>query len=609
MKKKMLILTALVLLCALLLQGCMPWVMWEVYEDLQAELEVPSYSIEASDAPLATDDIEASEVPEETVRPTLPDEPVERPYEARLAPVSFHEMTYVRPDAAALIAQVNEVTAMVETDAGCNTILNAFEPVYDDYVSFSTMSSLAYIHYTLDLEDSYYDTEYNWCEEQSPLIEQALEKCYIAMANSRVRDDLEAVFFGEGFFEYYDEHQIYSDDRVVALMQQESELQSEYMALQSNMTISWNGQEVLMDELMADATLSYEDYLSALELYYGKYNPLSAEIFIDLIQVRKEIAEVLGYESYADFAYEFYYERDYSPAQAAAYITDIAEDLVPVYAGTFIYTSLDEADEEQVMTLLEDAAAQIGGAVDEAYDYMLTYDLYDMTASPNKMPGSYMTYLPSYEMPFVYISPTGSLDDFLTAAHEFGHFVDAYVNCNMTTSVDCAEIFSQGLEFLALDVADLNASQRRELEESKLYDSLSIFISQACYSEFERRAYELPEDQLSAEALNDLFLECSEQFASSYAGMEQYIAPGWVDVQHFFIAPFYMISYCVSNDVALQIYQRQLEQGDGLLLYSELMQNAAENTILNLLDTVGAESPFTPGRSAELAEFFEDQLN
>lgn len=604
MKKKMLVLTAAILLCAVLLQGCLPFLaLRNAYEDLTEERVLPSFITESPDT-------EATPEPEtdETVLPTLQDEPVERPYEPILEPVSFTDMEYVRPDAAALIASVEEVTAIVEGNAGCSTILDAFDPVYMDYINFSTMSTLAYIHYTLDLDDSFYDTEYNWCEEQSPLIEQAFEKCYVAMANSRVRDDLEYIYFGEGFFEYYDEHQIYSDERVVALMQQESELQSEYMALQSNITIPWKGKETLLDDVLSDPAIGYEEYWEALDLYYSKYNPVSAEIFIHLVQVRREMADVLGYESYADFAYEFYYDRDYTPAQAADYIANIAADLVPVYSQAYWPSDTGSATADEVMALLGDTAARFGGAISEAYDFMLAYDLYDITASPSKMPGSYMTYLDAYETPFVYISPTGSMDDFLTATHEFGHFVDAYVNCNATTAIDCAEVFSQGLEFLALDTADLSSAQRDNLTESKLYDSLSVFISQACYSEFERRAYELPDSQLTAENLNALFLECSEQFASSYAGYEDYIAQGWVEVQHFFIAPYYMISYCVSNDVALQIYQRQLEGGDGLTLYMELMSSSAENTILALLDGVGAESPFAPGRSEELAAFFKKHL-
>ena len=36
-------------------------------------------------------------------------------------------------------------------------------------------------------------------------------------------------------------------------------------------------------------------------------------------------------------------------------------------------------------------------------------------------------------------------------------------------------------------------------------------------------------------------------------------ARSWIDVQHFFSAPYYVISYCVSNDAALQIYQLEQE--------------------------------------------------
>ena len=68
--------------------------------------------------------------------------------------------------------------------------------------------------WTLDLDDPYYDEENSWCEEQDPLLKQALEKCCIAMAESPIRSDLEALYFGEGAFEFYDKFKIYSNDEV-----------------------------------------------------------------------------------------------------------------------------------------------------------------------------------------------------------------------------------------------------------------------------------------------------------------------------------------------------------------------------------------------------------
>ena len=91
-------------------------------------------------------------------------------------------------------------------------------------------------------------------------------------------------------------------------------------------------------------------------------------------------------------------------------------------------------------------------------------------------------------------------------------------------------------------------------------------------------------------------------------GMEDILAPGWIDIQHFFVAPFYVISYCLSNDAALQIYQAELADGSGLTLYNRLLHLSADNTLLNLLAEADMVSPFDKGRMAELADFFDEQL-
>lgn len=593
-KKKLSVLLALLLALSLLLQGCG---VQPVFREggFLAPTEATEKETEAPTEP-------------ESFPPYTPYEEYERPAEALLEETPFDEIVYARPDVQALCDGFAAVQALVEDGADCDTILAAYYPIEEDYTRFGTMGQYAYIRYTLDLNDSYYDEEYNWCEAQSPLIEQAMEKCFIAMGKSDQRDALEEAYFEEGFFDYYDENRIYSNDRVVELMQEESALQSEYMAMQSDMTIEWQGEECLVEDLLSDPNLGYMQMMEIYKLYYEKYNPAAAELFAKLIRVRREIAQELDYESYADFAYEYYYMRDYTPAQVAQYTSEIAKELSPLYY-TAAYSSYSEGMEmDEVMELLQNTAYRFGGEVATAYDYMMAYRLCDVTESSSKMPGSYMTYLPAYEMPFLYVSPTGTIDDFLTATHEFGHFVDGYVNCNGTTSIDCAEIFSQGLEFLALSRAKLTKRERQGLTSSKLADSVLVFLGQACYAEFERRAYALPDDELTAERLNALFWECSEEFGMAMQNMEDILAPAWIDIQHFFIAPFYVISYCVSNDAALQIYMLEQEDGSGMEAYQALMRNAPDNSILALLETADMESPFKEGRIAEMAEFFLDNM-
>lgn len=267
--------------------------------------------------------------------------------------------TYARPDADALCRSLNEVALLAAT-AGEAELINAYDEAYEAYTWFYTMGNLAYLRYTLDLNDSYYETEYQWCEEQSPLVEQALEECYIAMGRSDLRDTLERDYFGEDFFTSYDNGGFYSDEQVVALFQQEAELESRYMAMQSDMTVNFQGREQLVDELLSDPSITYNDYYDILELYYEKYNPQAAEIYIQLVQVRRELAQRLGYESYAAFAYAFNYYRDYTPAQAETYIEAVRQQLVPVYEDAAIPSQLPSAEMDDVMSALRQSVRTIG---------------------------------------------------------------------------------------------------------------------------------------------------------------------------------------------------------------------------------------------------------
>ncbi len=532
----------------------------------------------------------------------------ERVSQARLQECSFDEITYERPDAQSIIDDFTALQKLVENGATTEEILEVYIPIDDACYFFSTMNSYAYIRYTLDLNDTYYDEEYNWCEEQMPLIAQAEEKCFIAMADSAERETLEKEHFGEDFFDFYDENRIYSNDRVVELMQQESALEAEYMALQSDQTITWKGEETLVDDLWSDSSLTYNEYLEVYSLYYDKYSPKCAEIYIELIKIRNEMAAELEYDSYADFAFSYYYKRDYTPEQVEQYLDDIAAYMNPLYYTAAYNDYSSPMTTEETMQMLKDVAYTLGGSIATAYDYMIAYDLYDITESSSKLSGSYMTYLYSYEMPFMYISPTNDIGDLMTASHEFGHFVDGYVNCMGTSSIDCNEIFSQALEYLTLGVADLSDSQRSNLRKSQAANAVMTFLSQACYADFEMQLYHLPENELTLETFNRIFAECYKAYFYDLGYLTDYIAPGWCQINHFFIAPQYVISYCVSLDAALQVYQCELEDGSGLENYLKLMSLSSDNTILALLSEAEMTSPFAADRMKELSKFLQDQM-
>ncbi|MBQ2328730.1 MAG: hypothetical protein II382_06030, partial [Oscillospiraceae bacterium] len=176
--------------------------------------------------------------------------------------VAFAEMEYVRPDTEALYAAFD---ALIE-DAGdsddADALLTDYYAVYDRYLSFYSMDTLANLRHSLDTTDSYYAEEYDWCEAESPNVEEKLETLYKALAAGPARTDLETAYFGEGFFETYDDYEVYTNETFLAFSKQEKEILSEYR------------------ELTADPDGSFD-------------TDAVTDCFIRMVKVRKQMAEAL----------------------------------------------------------------------------------------------------------------------------------------------------------------------------------------------------------------------------------------------------------------------------------------------------------------------------
>ena len=93
--------------------------------------------------------------------------------------------------------------------------------LYDAYIDFYSMDTIANIHKSLDTTDSYYSEEYDWCEAQTPELEEKMERLYKTFAAGPARDALEDAYFGEGFFLDYDELEVYTNEDYLDLAKQE----------------------------------------------------------------------------------------------------------------------------------------------------------------------------------------------------------------------------------------------------------------------------------------------------------------------------------------------------------------------------------------------------
>ena len=489
----------------------------------------------------------------------------------------FDDMVYERPQAALDDIERNlaRLEKAFESGASFRAVKRLLDRCYEDYCHFDTMYCLAEIRSCCDMSDGYYAAELAWCLDAYYDLQDLMEEMYYLCGGSPMAERLERDYFWEGFAgEYADASLSIYNEESLALMHRESALLSEYRELTASPGVTLdNGREVDLYGYLAGA--GEEEYWEALMAYYRQYNAEMSRIYIELVKTRRELAAVLGYDSYEEMAYADSFERDYTPEQAARYLSDVREHIVPM-----------------------------GGEVEEAFRFMEHYELFDVSLSENKAGKSFQTYLSDYNAPYVFVNPYGDDSDVLSFAHEFGHFVDAYVNYNASESIDVAELFSQAMEYLMLDYAGgaLPEERLENLRRLKWLDTLELYAQQASFADFERAVYAADPTELDADFLNELSLQVAVDYGYYDGYSEDYYALSWIDIVHFFEQPFYVVSYPVSNDLALQIWElEQSEPGAGLQKYLEALPRDYDGMIATA-EAAGLESPFAPGRVARAAE-------
>ena len=493
-------------------------------------------------------------------------------------------MKYSRPDMVELSDVLDSSCAAALEETDLRKLEDAIWAFYDVYDAFYTNMSLAMIAHCRDLTDIYWKTEYDYCASQSATVDAALDQLYRHLAKSPLRNTLEGNdYFGADYFDSFEGESIY-DEQLTQMLNEEAALCSLYQSL--------NGEA------------AQETYYS--EAYFEIYGSQMAEVFLELVQLRQQIAAYLGYDNYSEFAYDYYHMRDYTPQQAVSYLADIRAELVPLYQklnqSDFWEQELPSCTEEETFQYVKTMAKKMGGDIAAAFSDMSAAGVYDISYGDSKYAASFETYLTSYYTPYIFLNPTGTVYDKLSFAHEFGHFCTDYVNLGGSMQgADVSEVISQGMEYLSLIYADAPD----ELTTLKMADCLGVYVEQAAYASFEHQVYQLTGDDLTLEGIQSLY----EQICISY-GLDspQWDSRDYVCVPHFYESPMYIISYVLSNDAAFQIYAMELQQeGSGLdCLETSMISNSYY--FLDFLQQTGIESPFEIGRLIQVRQALEDIL-
>ena len=524
--------------------------------------------------------------------------------------IDFDKITYERPNFESIINSFKDIVEIITiNEIPFEEQIQKIIDLEDDYNDVLTMHSIATIYNSKDSSSAFWNAEYEYMNKNYPSFAEVIEDMFVAAANSPFATLFEEQYFGEGLIEKYKDGGKFTD-KMIALWKEEETLESKYSSISTaTIKITYKDKTDTVDNILKfyadkhgeNSTSYLKVYTSCIEEYEKKANEESKQIFVDLIKIRKEIANELGHESYMTYGYEAL-GRDYSAEDLSKFLNDIAEYVVPIYSALSVYVFTpyfknNSPKQLSLDTLINESYKMINETdphLADIYHYMLQHDLYDLDLSKtNRQNGAFTSYLETYNAPFIFMTANGTIADYSTLMHEFGHFSDSFINYNSSTSIDQKEVSSQALEYLMLLTMEDNLGSKdiQYLTYSKLKEALETLIFQGFYAKFEELIYRLPKESINEENLNKELVKAAKLFGLN----TEYVNDISVAfVPHIFLYPFYVQSYAVSIIPTLEMYFLETEKsGKGFEAYKAILNRGnTDLTFEQTLKKAGLSSPF-----------------
>lgn len=356
---------------------------------------------------------------------------------------------------------------------------------------------------------------------------------------------------------WYDAYEIYWETMSEVAREHPEIMAEAYADWQIEMFAEYEPGDGTDTELFLRESELVQEYYVLIDESYPDYSAI-CEVYVELVALRKEIAAYYGYDTYAEYAYDSVYYRDYTPEDVQAIWEVVKTDVSPVlwehaYYGSDVY-GLDYSP-KAILLAMDSVLQDFSPEVYEAFCYMLEHGLYDIADTGTKVEIGYTTALPVLNQPFIFNSPYGEWYDYTTMFHEFGHFLSSYYAPGDlffgAPDNDLCELQSQGMEVMFTQWYEeiVGSGNVPAAERALLVNLLGSIQQGAMYDEFQQRVYS--EENLTADKVTEIFKDVYRDYGCPlYAGYEY----EWATVLHNFEFPFYYISYGVSAVPALEIY-------------------------------------------------------
>ncbi|MBR2066909.1 MAG: M3 family oligoendopeptidase [Solobacterium sp.] len=542
--------------------------------------------------------------------------------------MKFNEMKYERPNLDEIKKEFDVVCEKFKNAESFEEAEEAFKEKERIYRHVDTLMNLANIRHDIDTRDAYYDSEANFWDEATPVLDEKIMAFKDAMLNSKFRKDFENKYGDLMFVNAEIALQTFAPE-IVEDLQKENKLTTAYGKLIASAQVDFEGKQYTLSQ-MTPFKNDNDDArrLSAWKAegkWYKDHQGQLDEIYDELVKVRTKIAKTLGNENYVSLGYKRMGRNCYDASDIAVFRKAVQEYLVPVvdkvmrnqakrmgysYPMSYSEATLEFRSGNAKPAGSAEDIVQAGKKFYEAqseetkafFHTMLDGELMDLLSTEGKSGGGYCTSLADYGVPFIFANFNGTQHDVEVVTHEAGHAFAAYMNRDripmdyVWPTMDGCEVHSMSMEFFAEKYAeDFFGEDARKYVYSHLAGALIFIPYGTMVDHYQHIVYEKPEmtpkerhacwKELMGIYQPWLRLDGDIPFYSE--------GEGWQRQSHIYEAPFYYIDYCLAQTVALEFWAMMQEDEDKAWdTYMVYTKMGGTKTFVDLLAAAKIKSPF-----------------
>jgi M3 family oligoendopeptidase len=555
----------------------------------------------------------------------------------------FEDYTYKRPDLEEVTKQFYVVLEKFEKATSVDEQSVAMDEINEIRNGLGTMFNLCQIRHTINTNDEFYKAEQDHMDEIQPEIEGLVTKYYQALVDSKFRQQLEEKW-GKQLFALAKGQLKTFKPEIVPLLQKENRLSTEYTKLVASAKILFEGEERTLAQLdpFTEST-DRETRKQASEAKFAFFAEHEGEfdrVYDDLVKVRTEIAQSLGYDNFVELGYYRMMRTDYNAEMVANFRQQVKDYIVPIatklklrqqdrigvdklkyYDEGYIFQTgnpVPKGSPEWIIDNGQKMYEELSNETGAFFRFMQDKNLMDLVAKKGKAGGGYCTYIEDYKSPFIFSNFNGTSGDIDVLTHEAGHAFQVYssrafeIPEYLWPTFEACEIHSMSMEFFTWPWMELFFKEETDkYKYAHLSDALLFLPYGVSVDEFQHWVYENHKATPKERKLKWREIEKKYQPHKDYEG-NVYLENGgfWQRQGHIYNSPFYYIDYTLAQICAFQFWKRSREnQEEAWSDYVKLCKLGGSMSFTKLVAAANLISPFENGCVESVVGEIEKWLN